>query len=182
MNSLWLVDVDGLHGANPRQLTKTGGEYAALWKTSWSPDGERLAFWAGGADGTADVYVIDADGRNERDISAAGMAQDQWWPAWSPDGTRIAFVQTDPAAIVVVDPDGSNPVRFDGPPVRADPMTNCGVVVWSPDGKRLMAVSTGLEGDPSTDVLAVFDLPGTGHRTTIPADNLCSFSWQRLAP
>ena len=181
-NALWLINVDGSTDSNLHRLTPTNGEYAALWRTAWSPDGARLAFWADGAGGSTDIYVINADSTGERDISNSPSPVDEMWPTWSPDGRRIAYIHTDPAQIVLVDPNGDHAVTLDGPSIRADPMTNCGGVVWSPDGERLLAVATGPDGDTSTDVIAIFDVSGRGERTTIPAAGLCSFSWQRLAP
>ena len=51
---------------------------------TWSPDGRRLAFTRLG-----EIYVVDADGRNERRLTTA--AQPLAFPAWSPDGRTIAY-------------------------------------------------------------------------------------------
>jgi TolB protein len=58
------------------------------WSPAWSPDGTRIAF-ASTRDGNAEIYVMDADGRNvKRLTNHPAIDQD---PAWSPDGRRIAF-------------------------------------------------------------------------------------------
>jgi Tol biopolymer transport system component/predicted Ser/Thr protein kinase len=67
-------------GGQARLLTRTPGAVAR-----WSPDGTRLAF--GGTRGfTGGVFVIGADGRNERRLTADGG-----WPVWWP-GKGIAYL------------------------------------------------------------------------------------------
>ena len=41
--------------------------------------------------GDADIYVMDADGSNVRQLT--NNPAPDWSPAWSPDGTRIAFAR-----------------------------------------------------------------------------------------
>jgi TolB protein len=56
----------------------------------WSPDGRRVLFTRFDANGPgADVWVVDATGRNERRLTR-GSAQDVA-AAWSPDGRQILF-------------------------------------------------------------------------------------------
>jgi Tol biopolymer transport system component len=56
---------------------------------AWSPDRRRIAFVSTRGDGTADVYVMRADGTNVRRVTR-GRGHDVY-PAWSPDGERIVF-------------------------------------------------------------------------------------------
>jgi Tol biopolymer transport system component len=191
--ALWIIGADG---RNPRRLSSMkelynnlgGGD--AFWNTAWSPDGKRLAFLAEGLAGAYDVFVINADGTDERNIS--NSPQEEYWPSWSPDGSRIAFPRmsevrpkagfTMPVApasregtLVVVDPDGTHAVPMTGPPVDSD------TAIWSPDGTRLL----GYVFDPNHDhnsAIAIFDPSGRLPPMTIPADGLIGASWQRLAP
>ncbi len=55
---------------------------------SWSPDGTRIVFSAS-VDGNADIYVMDADGKNATRLTTAPEADLE--PVWSPDGGTIAF-------------------------------------------------------------------------------------------
>lgn len=53
-----------------------------------SPDGRTVAFWRGEGSAHA-LYLIDADGSNERRILTRNESLRS--PTWSPDGTKIAF-------------------------------------------------------------------------------------------
>src|SRR3990170_1661592 len=53
---------------------------------AWSPDGRRIAFLRYGGDWYADIYVVNADGSGERELT-----RDVQGLAWSPDGRQIAF-------------------------------------------------------------------------------------------
>lgn len=53
---------------------------------SWSPDGNRIAFWRASGTYGSDVYVMDADGGNVTLVTRNG-----YQPTWSPDGKQLAF-------------------------------------------------------------------------------------------
>jgi Tol biopolymer transport system component/signal transduction histidine kinase len=56
---------------------------------AWSPDSRLIAFRRGIADRDRDVWVMGADGRNQRRLTVTpGADQD---PSWSPDGHTLAF-------------------------------------------------------------------------------------------
>ncbi len=56
---------------------------------AWSPNGRQIAFTTNRL-GTDDIYLMNADGGNQRPLIVGGA--DEWWPAWSSDSSRIAFV------------------------------------------------------------------------------------------
>src|SRR5262249_11322764 len=54
---------------------------------AWSPDGKKLAYLSAPSAAKPNrLWVMDADGRNARELIAASCL----FPAWSPDGKRIA--------------------------------------------------------------------------------------------
>jgi Tol biopolymer transport system component len=191
--ALWIIGTDGRNSrrlSRAREIYNNLGGGDAFWNTAWSPDGKRLAYLAEGIGGAYDVFVVGTDGSPERNIS--NSPQEEYWPSWSPDGSRIAFPRmlevrpkagfTFPASagnrqgsFVVVDPDGSNALVLNGPPVDSD------APVWSPDGTRILGYvyDSGLDRNGA---IAVFD-PSRGVPTvTIPVAGLVGASWQRLAP
>ncbi len=175
--SLWLIGVDG---SNPHAISKAGGFGNALWNTAWSPDGRQLAFLASGDAGRLDVFVVNADGTNERDVSES--PEDEYWPSWSPDGSQIAYVRMSPTAsnqgvLIVLPADGSTQRMLPGVPA------NSNTPVWSPDGRRVAVYAKNPDDAIDENVaIAIFDLTRDGPPAVLPADGFTSASWQRLAP
>ena len=89
--------------------TKVIGGYAG--DAAWSPDGSRIAFVSprGGVD--RDVFIVNADGTDLRQLTENNAGE--FSPTWSPDGTRLAFDREQPSGqwnVHVVQTDGSKPV------------------------------------------------------------------------
>jgi hypothetical protein len=123
---------------------------------SWSPDGRRLAFVAPGVDGSADVFVSDANGTHAGPITNTGDV-DESSPDWSPDGRQLVFEQG--GEVVVARGDGSHP-RVLGrgeepawsPGGRRIAFQRDGdlFVVWAAGGRPMPLVATpGWEGEPA---------------------------------
>ena len=113
-------------------------------------------------DGNWEIYVMDADGANPRNLT--NNPDDDMSPSWSPDGRRIAFVfdgkdRDGNRQIYVMDADGSNQRNlskngFDewGPS-------------WSPDGKWIAFVSDRRgHFDPFDMEIYVMDADGGNRR------------------
>jgi Tol biopolymer transport system component len=87
------------------------------WSPSWSPDGTEIAFtqltfFDLFDPSSYDIFVINANGSNQRQLTAAPYPNGNESPAWSPDGTKIAFERdtysTNTTDIYVMNADGSN--------------------------------------------------------------------------
>ncbi len=152
---IWIMNIDG---SGAHQLTKKLGYEGGPW---WSPDGKHIAFRAYYPTTekqkedytslfkrhlirptTLDLYVMDADGSNVRQItndSKDNVAS--FAPSWTHDGTSLVFAsnRSDPKRrkfeVYKINLDGTGIERitygdqFDGFPV------------FSPDGKKFVFAS-----------------------------------------
>lgn len=114
------------------------------WAPAWSPDGNRLAFLSN-RDGMDGLYVMDADGRNQRAIALPIDRQPTSLrsPAWLPDSARLAvqLVGGNAAVTVIVNVDPPHTARMvPNPPNGAynqmtfSPSTEQGVFASAHDG------------------------------------------------
>lgn len=94
-----------------------------------SADGKLIAFTSD-RDGDDDIYVMDIDGGNHRNLTANDTHDDN--PSWSPDGTRIAY---DCGGVCVLDVASGDVSRLTSG--RGVPQTPA----WSPDGSTIAFVA-----------------------------------------
>jgi Tol biopolymer transport system component len=123
-------------GSEDRALTNGGNDF----RPAWSPDGTQILFGrvAKGSDDArhdADLYVMNADGSNVRQLT--NEPSEDWAGAWSPDGSSIAFNSNRSGTfhVYVMAANGTGQVALtSGPSDDFEP-------VWSPDGTRLAFTS-----------------------------------------
>ena len=152
VSSLYVVDRDG---TNIKRLTRGIGSED---QPAWSPVGALIAYRYIGPDGRADIWVMNTDGSNARNLTADLPADtERRSPAWSADGTRIAFASQQSGIEDVVSSIWT--MRADGTDKRMLTKTLTGYdawPTWSPDGRRIAFIRQyDLEGD-----IAIVDANG----------------------
>ncbi len=151
-------------GTEQRRLTE---DKLTTSDPAWSPDGRRIAFTRNQDEGESttftsdEVFVMDADGSDVRQLTPDEIGMSSGQPTWSHDGSQIAYVRGQSVASVVpsrygdlfvVSADGGEATRSrltDGPDTDPD---------WSPDG-RTIAFTRGenLSNEKANDDLYVLD-------------------------
>ncbi|HEY9449801.1 MAG TPA: BamA/TamA family outer membrane protein, partial [Gemmatimonadaceae bacterium] len=129
--------------ANRKQLSSITLPLDGITGPSWSNDGRQLVF-SGNRGGITDLYVIDADGRNLRQLTNDRYGDLQ--PQWSPDGKSIAFatergdgadvslLRFPKMRIALYDLESGRIELLPGEGLNINPM-------WAPDSKSIAYVS-----------------------------------------
>ena len=133
---LHIVDLDS-RGIAPdvgrREFGRLTRDPMTGYYPAWSPDGRRIAFVKDDprtSIHTGGLWVVDVDGTNLRQLTAAGRAADK--PSWSPDGSRILYYRINQRELSVIDADGA------GSPVDLFNDGRWGTwPAWSPDGSKI---------------------------------------------
>lgn len=89
--------------------------------------------WQATRDGAYEIYVMDADGSNQVNLTNDPGFNDTS-PSWSPDGTQVVFQSNRESAydVYIMDANGSNPVNLTNSPAYD------GFPDWSPDGAKIV--------------------------------------------
>ncbi|HEV2763099.1 MAG TPA: DPP IV N-terminal domain-containing protein, partial [Pyrinomonadaceae bacterium] len=120
---LWTIGKDG----GTAVKLSTGSDEDE--QPSWSPDGSKIVFVRNYSSATAQVWVMDADGSNQRNLTNYEWAFNRT-PAWSPDGSKIAFQRWND--IWLMDADGLNQTQITFAEVGGYNKPS-----WSPDGTQI---------------------------------------------
>lgn len=99
-----------------------------------SPDGKRIVFASNRSGGGShfEIFVMNADGSEVRQLTSTPAANTNTWPRWSPNGDWIAFQSNVSGAFQIhaIHPDGSEQTQLTHSGTNQFP-------AWSPDGARL---------------------------------------------
>ena len=159
---IYVVNADG---SGERRLTNnrtpgppTPSTVQSNFAPAWSPDGRRIAFvrTTGFLSPLGEVWVMNADGTEQRRLTREASGWPYFALAWSPDGQKLAFTsdRDGNAEIYSINTDGSGLRRLTGNP-KYD-----GDGAWSPDGRRIVFVSN---RDGHSEVF-VMNADGSGQR------------------
>lgn len=103
-------------GSDRRNLTDGFGDYVR--HPDWSPDGKKIAFAEGFFN--VNVWVMNADGTGQTELTRDSHGDWDSEPSWSPDGNKIAFISTRAPTpnfgLWVMNADGSHPIRLTDTP------------------------------------------------------------------
>lgn len=128
-------------GTNKENLTPTA---IMEWWPSWSPDGAYIAYViVRPPDVTAqDIWVMDADGSDRRDLGLCPGVGRCGKLAWSPDGYQVAYVQGNDLWVADLT-SGTRERIVSGGLTEPNPITGGrgSGPTWSPDGSRLAYMS-----------------------------------------
>jgi len=117
--SITQLTFTGLHRGEPR----------------WSHDGQRLAFYYGGAGTpTWEIHIMNADGTNEVAVVSSTSPEAAMNPSWSPDDTKLVYTMDDGIWTVNTSPPYQTTLIF---PTSSPTM----YAVYSPDGEYIMYAS-----------------------------------------
>jgi hypothetical protein len=161
-NRLRTINPDGSGQATLRDEGATG---------QWSPDGNKLLFSRWPSFGSADVYVVNADGTGEKQLTSGFPA---WNASWSPDGAKIVYEKSNPGNIAdgeiwTMNADGTGKKQ-----ITAD-----GKAKWAPSWAMTPAGSKisyiGPNGDGYFGLLTVD--PDGGGQAELPGLAANDFAW-----
>jgi TolB protein len=134
---LYDTHVISADGGGETNLTGGSGGLDA----QWSPDGSKIAFTSTRSGRGFLVYVMDADGKNVKEVASNPNTLGNVYPVWSPDGKRIAFADWVAGALqlAAVDADGKNLTHLTKEGTNWNPQ-------WSPDGKTIAFLKSDSQG------------------------------------
>jgi len=152
--------------APPVRLTVKAVSSENNTQPGWSPDCASIVFRTNRANpsqNVADIWIMDADGSNERPLLV--QPGDQRYPALSPDGTRLAYMSRDDggtADLWIANADGT------GARLLYDSGFDDSALAWSPDSTKLAFQTQRAPGAIDGDIF-VLDLV-TGAVTQLTSD------------
>ena len=146
LDDIWVMKSDG---TDPVNLTDNGEDWEDF-HPAWSPDGKSIAFFRGGSvfgeqpeGGPPGLWVMDADGQNQKLVFEFEPYSVYTAAVWSPDGKYLAYSHgfDEDETVWVVPVDGGEPVNVSKVPGVKNSIS------WSPDSKALIFTNDDDEAD-----------------------------------
>ncbi len=132
-SSLWIINAEN----GEKQKLQTNGDAIM---PSWSPNGQRIAFWFVTGGNSGEIATIPAEG-GEPVVIASDAAAD-WNPVWSPDGKYLYFASNRNGNMNFwrVPLDETSGQQTGSPEPVSTPSKYCRHIAFSRDGKLLAYV------------------------------------------
>jgi len=109
---IYLTLLDGRPATRPAKGTESIHNYTP----AISPDGTKIAFMSSraGQTGNYDIWVVNRDGTDRRNLTPGTPRSSEGAPTWSPNGAQLAFTsdRTGVNQIYVMNADGTNQFRI----------------------------------------------------------------------
>ena len=155
----WIVyawaytDPDGVNGGGAYLVRPDGRDAHELLtvfagQPDWSPDGKLIAVAVDFADGVSEIWTVNADGTDAKQLIACPGAPCHYVgsPAWSPDGKQMAFMRVLTVAAPENERDQIEVINLAtgatrvvaSPPVAGSEEAQYVGPRWSPDGTQIV--------------------------------------------
>jgi Tol biopolymer transport system component len=151
------ISIMNLDGSDVTQIKPANAKWDRIFSPAprFSPNGKQIVFAGQNPTGYRDIFIMDVDGRNEKQLTSMPTACNALTPSFHPDGTAISFsgVYNADNDIVIMNSDGTNQKNITGPnkPGSVDRSP-----VFNPDGDELAFDTSHWTG--STTDIATFDV------------------------
>ena len=173
---LYAVNIDDSSLTIITQLPQYGSYTTTI---TLSPDSQQIAFEARDADGDMEIYLMNADGSNRRQLTQNTETDE--YPSWSPDSKQVAYSRRaalesrDQTLSIINVADGLGKIDLIGniaPP--ASYSLEKTFFTWSPDGKQIL-----VRRSDNTNLIYVVNVDGSGYKQLTTAEKfIANLKWQ----